>query len=258
MSGMLPRFPGVRVMCLLFNPVMYERRTAPNLMRRWAVRRTARNAEYVAAPSRTMADLVSASVGRDCMIAPLGIDHRVFTPAADVGEEILCVADFYAHKRHDLIIDAWLAVPYPRPRLRLVGNPTVDTRTYARLAARIKMLQEADSITLESNLSLSGLVAAYRRARVFVLASEHESFCMPLLESMACGVPPVVRDLPSLQETGGTGATYVDGDDPAQWTAAIESLLGDGVSHGQARAAALQAAGRFSWEAFADRLIARL
>jgi glycosyltransferase involved in cell wall biosynthesis len=258
MSGMLPRAPGCRMICLLFNPVMYERRTAANVLRRWAVRRTAHKAEQLAAPSRLMSDLVSASTGLQCALVPLGVDHAVFSPAASPGEEILCVADFYAHKRHDLVLDAWLCLPSPRPRLRLVGNPTVDRQAYARLLARIETLPEANSIVVEYGVALDRLVRAYHGARVFVMPSEHESFCMPLAESMACGVPAVVRGLASLRETGGAGARYVDGNDPAQWAATLQKLLGDDVEHRRMRALALRAADRFSWDAFAASLATRL
>jgi glycosyltransferase involved in cell wall biosynthesis len=257
MSGMLPRSSNYRLMCLLFNPVMYESRTAANLLRRWAVRRTAREAEYVAAPSRSMAELASASIGRECGVAPLGVDHGVFSPPADAGEEILCVADFYAHKRHDLLLDAWLRLPSPRPRLRLVGNPSVDPQAYARLSARIELLPEPDSITLDHGIPLERLVAAYHRARVFVMPSERESFCMPLVESMACGVPVVARGLRSLRETGGEGARYVDGDDPDQWAAVLRQLIEDDVEHQHMRQAAIASAARFSWESFAADLAAR-
>lgn len=258
MSGMLPRSPGCGVMALLFNPVMYERHTAANLLRRWAVRRTTGRVEYVAAPSRSMAELVSASIGRECAVVPLGIDHSVFAPAAAAGNEILCVADFYAHKRHDVLLDAWLLLRSPRPRLRLVGNPAVDARAHAALLARIETLPERDLIALEYEVSLDRLLGAYHQARVFVMTSEHESFCMPLLESMACGVPAVVRDLPSLRETGGAGARYVESDDPAQWAAALEQLLGDSAGYEHARDAAVRAAARFSWDAFAGYLLAEL
>jgi glycosyltransferase involved in cell wall biosynthesis len=258
MSGMLPRAPGCRLISLQFNPVMYETRTLANTMRRWAARRTGRRAAYVAAPSHAMARLVAASIGRECAVVPLGVDHRTFFPNADPGTEILCVADFYAHKRHDLILDAWLSLPTPRPVLRLVGNPQVDRRTYAALLDRARSLAEPNSLVFEHDIPLAALVDAYRRARVFILPSERESFCMPLVESMASGVPPVVRDLPSLRETGAAGASYVSGDDPGDWAAALQPLLHDEIEHARARQAALRAAAGFSWEAFAANLAGAL
>jgi glycosyltransferase involved in cell wall biosynthesis len=258
MSGMVPRSPGCRVVCLLLNPVMYENNGVANLLRRWAVRRTSRHAHYVAAPSQYMADLASASTGRECAVAPLGVDHGVFAPVDDVGEQILYVADFYAHKRHDLLLDAWLLLSPPRPVLHLVGDPSVDPQVHSALVARIRRLPERDSIVLEHGISLDRLVNAYRRARVFAVPSERESFCMPLVESMACGVPTVARALPSLCETGGGGARYVDGSDPADWAAVIRQLFEDGVEHDRARQAAVQAAARFSWAALAADLAAQL
>jgi glycosyltransferase involved in cell wall biosynthesis len=258
MSGMLPRRPGCPTVCLLFNPVMYERDSAANRLRRWTVRHTARFATKLAAPSSAMAALVRASVGRACAVTPLGIDHDTFSPADRGGEEILCVADFYAHKRHDVILEAWERLRSPRPPLRLIGNPSVDPAAYERLRERIARSAEADRVVLEHHVSLARLIGAYRDARVFVSASEHESFCMPIVESMACGVPVLARDLPSLRETGGDGAAYVGVDDPAVWARVLQRLTDDDVAYEHARQAAIESAARFSWERFAHEVAAHV
>src|ERR671934_102961 len=78
-------------------------------------------------------------------VLPWGVDHSVFSPAASPGDEILCVADFKAYKRHDLIVEAWLRLRAPRPALRFVGNPDVDRQTHTRLMNRISNLPEAAS-----------------------------------------------------------------------------------------------------------------
>lgn len=258
MAGLPARLKGLAVVCLFGNPVMYEVGGAANRLRRRAARRTGREATYLVAPSRMMADLVSASVGRPCAVVPWGVDHHVFVPAPQPGIEILCVGDFYAHKRHDLLLDAWLLLPAPRPPLRLIGDPRVDPPAYARVRARIESLPGTDTVNVDGRVPLAELVAAYRGARVFVMPSEHESFCMPLAEAMACGVPAVARDSASLRETGGAGAAYVRGDDPGAWAAAIARLVGDRAGHERARAAALQAAARLSWEACAAAVAERL
>ncbi len=258
MSGLPRGSQGRRLVCLLGNPVMYESRTFANFLRRWSVRRTAREATYLAAPSRLMAGLVSSSLGRPCAVLPWGVDHRVFSPDPVAGSEILCVGDFYAHKRHDLLIEAWLRLRSPRPVLRLVGNPDVDSRAHARLLGRISTLSRAGRIELEYRVSRERLVRAYRGARLLVVASEHESFCMPLAEAMACGVPAVVRSIDSLRETGGDGAIYIENDDPARWAAAIERLIEDDVAHERSRARAIDAAARFSWERCAATVAAQL
>jgi glycosyltransferase involved in cell wall biosynthesis len=254
MSGIVPRAPECRLVCLIGNPVMYESDGLANTLRRWAVRRTASEDAYLAAPSRHMADMVAASVGRPCDVLAWGVDHSIFFPAASPGEEILCVGDFKAYKRHDLVLDAWRRLPAPRPPLRMVGNPDVEPRAHASLLARIESAPEAESIKLDYRLPHEQMPDIYRRARVFVVASEHESFCMPLVESMACGVPAIARDIPSLRETGGAGALYLGGDDPDEWAAAIGRICEDGEERRRASELAVQSAARFNWERFVAEL----
>jgi glycosyltransferase involved in cell wall biosynthesis len=86
----------------------------------------------------------------------------------------------------------------------------------------------------------------------------HETFCLPVLEAQACGVPAVVRENPVLRETGGAGSTYVSGDDPEDWVAALGRLLADDDAHSAARAAGLEHASRFSWEKTAEAVRQRL
>jgi glycosyltransferase involved in cell wall biosynthesis len=257
-SGMLPRDVDARVVCYLANPVMFERRGAANRLRRWAVQRTARRAAHVLVPSNAMAALVADTLGKRPEVVPLGIDHMRFQPATEPGAELLCVADFYRHKRHDVLLAAWAALPVPRPRLRLIGDPRVDRSCYRELTAQVAQHRSLGEITFESGVSPDRLVDAYHSARVFALASEHESFCLPLLEAQACGVPAVVRDSAALRETGGEGTTYVAGDDPRAWAAALHRLLADDEAHTAARAAGLEHARRFSWEQTADAVRARL
>jgi glycosyltransferase involved in cell wall biosynthesis len=257
-SGMLPRSAGAPLVCYLANPVMLERGDIANRVRRWAARRTLREAAHVLVPSTATAGRVASVLGREPEVVPLGVDHTQFHPANGPGSDVLCVADFYRHKRHDIVVEAWAAGPSPRPKLRLIGNPQVDRGWYGEVKAQAERLRGLGEITVESALPLGRLVAAYQGARVFALASEQESFCLPLLEAQACGVPAVVRGSPTLRETGGDGTSYVDGDDPHEWAAALARLLGDETAHAAARAAGLEHARGFSWERTADAVRSRL
>ena len=175
-SGMLPRRVDAQVVCYLANPVIFERRGAANRVRRWAVSRTARSAAHVLVPSKAMAALVMEALDERPEVVPLGVDHMRFRPASPPGTELLCVADFYRHKRHDVLLDAWATLPPPRPPLRLIGDPRVDRSCHRKVAARANQYRSLGAITLQSGLTLNQLIAAYWRARLFALASEHESF----------------------------------------------------------------------------------
>jgi glycosyltransferase involved in cell wall biosynthesis len=255
-SGMLPRAVGVPVVSYLQNAVMVEREGVPNRLRRWAVRRTA--AEHVLVPSEAMATRLADVIGVEAEVVPLGVDHARFRPGRAPGRDVLCVADFYRHKRQDVILEAWAALPPPRPRLRIVGDLRVDAAWHRRIADQAARYRSLGEISLSPRLSRDELVKAYHGARVLALATEHESFCLPLLEAQASGVPSVVRDLPALRETGGAGTAYVDADDPAAWAAELERLVVDDDAHAAARAKGLEHAQRFSWERTAAAVRARL
>lgn len=257
-SGMLPRRVDGRVVCYLANPVMFAGGGAANALRRWAVRRTVRRGADVLVPSRAMAELVGEPLGVKPEVVPLGVDHARFRPATAPGTELLCVADFYRHKRHDVLLGAWVALPPPRPRLRLLGDPGVDRSWYREVTARAAHHRSLGEITFESGLSPDRIVDAYRSARLLAVASEQESFCLPLLEAQASGVPAVARDLPVLRETGGEGTTYVSGDEPRGWAAAMLRLLTDEAAWKGARAAGLEHARGFSWEKTTAAVRARL
>ncbi len=257
-SGMLPRAVGARVVSYPQNPVMFERGGATNRLRRWAVRRTARSAEHVLVPSKAMAARVAEVIGVRAEVVPLGVDHARFRPASEPGTEVLCVADFYRHKRQDVLLEAWAALPPPRPRLRLIGDIRVEPSWHGRIAAQAARYRGLGDITLSPRLPLDEVVDAYHGARVFALASQHESFCLPVLEAQACGIPAVVRDTPVLRETGGRGTTYVAGDDAETWAAALQRLVVDDDAHATARAEGLENARRFDWERNAAAVRARL
>ena len=246
-SGMLPRRSRSPVICYLANPLVFAGGGLGNRLRRWAVRRTARAAAHVLVPTAGMGELVAEQVGRRPEIVPLGVDHTVFQPASGPGDEILCVADPYRHKRHEVLLAAWAALPAPRPRLRLIGDPRVDGAHAPELRRLVEHGRQSGEIVMQTGLPHDELLRAYHAARVFLLTSEHESFCLPLLEAQACGVPAVVRDMPSLRESSGGAAVFVSGDDPADWAAAVIRLLTDDAAHAAARADGLAHARRSGW-----------
>jgi glycosyltransferase involved in cell wall biosynthesis len=257
-SGMLPRAVGVPVLAYLANPVLFTSGGLANAIRRRAAHRTAVGAAAIMVPTQALVTSAGSVLGRAPEVIPLGIDHSQFRPAAAPGDEVLCVGDFYRHKRHDLVLDAWAALAPPRPRLRLIGDAAVDPAWAAHMRDEIERRRSLGPIVVEHGLSLRDLVAAYHRARVFVVASHHESFCMPLLEAQACGVPSVARDEPVLHETGGPGTTYVAGEDVNDWSSALERLLGDEDAHGEAREAGHRHAAGYGWDRTATSIRERL
>lgn len=98
----------------------------------------------------------------------------------------------------------------PYSRLLLVGSPRSAPRYYMML----RMLANELNLThvcFEGFASPAGLSAYYRVADAFVCASEHEGYCLPLVEAMHMGVPVIARDAGGTPEAlGGAGVLYED------------------------------------------------
>jgi glycosyltransferase involved in cell wall biosynthesis len=251
-SGIVPRAPGCPVIAVLANPVPYaDRRQIASRVRRGAIARTLRGAAATYVPTEGMRRLVGDPALK---VVPLGVDHEIFRPRGDGegGSELLCVGDFYDHKRHALLMEAWHLLPEPRPRLRMIGNPLVDPQTFAAVAAAA----DDDRIVIAGHVGLATLTKAYAHARALVVPSELESFGMPLVEALASGVPAVVRDDAVLRETAGPGCLPVPDDTPAAWAQAMQRLISDDELHASLRAAGIEHARRYSWETMATQIVA--
>ncbi len=88
----------------------------------------------------------------------------------------------------------------PQARLHIVGG--VASEPYAAaLRAFVRSLELTDCVDLTGPVSAGALAAHYRNADVYVCLSEHEGFCVPLLESMHHHVPVVAFDATAVPET---------------------------------------------------------
>ena len=88
----------------------------------------------------------------------------------------------------------------PRSRLFLVGSRYVPAYD-AQLDALVETLGLSDAVTLTGLVSLSDLKTYYEAADLYLTASYHEGFCVPLIESMYFGVPIVARQAAAIPET---------------------------------------------------------
>jgi glycosyltransferase involved in cell wall biosynthesis len=65
-------------------------------------------------------------------------------------------------------------------------------------------------VIFERSLPRDALAHRYREADVFVSLSEHEGFCIPLLEAFHFGVPVVARPSGAVPEVAGDAALLTD------------------------------------------------
>ena len=104
--------------------------------------------------------------------------------------------------QHDLVkaFAAYRAAYDPQARLHIVGGDA-SPRYRAAVADYARALGVADAVDLTGSVSPGALAAYYRTADVFVSLSEHEGFCVPLLEAMHHRVPIVAFAAAAVPET---------------------------------------------------------
>jgi glycosyltransferase involved in cell wall biosynthesis len=95
------------------------------------------------------------------------------------------------------VYQRWLE---PRSRLLLVGDHRGHERYYDRLREMVQELR-LDEVVFSGHVDDDELRAFYSAADVFLCLSEHEGFCVPLLEAMTFGIPVVAYDAGAVAET---------------------------------------------------------
>ena len=91
------------------------------------------------------------------------------------------------------------------------------------------MIQELGitGVTFTGHLPPNQLAACFERANVFASASEHEGFCVPLLESFHYGKPIVAYAAGAIPETVGDAGLILSKRDPVAFAAAIDRVSRD-------------------------------
>ena len=107
-------------------------------------------------------------------------------------------------------------------------------------------------VTLIGEIAHDDLSRYYTAADIFVSGSHHEGSGYALLEAMACGVTPVVTDIPAFRMiTGNCGARFEPGN-AAACTEALLRVLAAGPQSPQARTAVqTRFTSALSWDAIA-------
>ena len=125
---------------------------------------------------------------------------------------VLFVGRLVPHKRQDELIRAIGLLRRhrdPEARLVLVGEPLHER--YAAALAELADEAAPGGVVFERSLDDAELEARYRAAHVFLCLSEHEGFCVPVVEAFAHGVPVVARPRGAVTETVGGAGLLLDG-----------------------------------------------
>jgi glycosyltransferase involved in cell wall biosynthesis len=157
-------------------------------------------------------------------------DARVLDAYDDDWTNILFVGRVVPNKRPDNVIrffHAYKTLYNSRSRLLLAGAYGGFESYLAQLHALIASLGTQD-VYLLGQVSDEELTALYDVADLFLCASEHEGFCVPLVESFYKQVPVLAYAATAVPATmDGAGVLY-ETREPARVASLIHGVLSDG------------------------------
>jgi glycosyltransferase involved in cell wall biosynthesis len=243
-------------------PETFKRRSWVQL--RLTVRRTARRAAHVIAPSEfTRRDLIETyklDPSRVTAIPLAAASH--FRPVADAdeigrvrrrygvgGEYVLAVGSIQPRKNLARLVRAYSLLRRERGRSNLPQLVLVGKRAwlYGETLRAIEEEGVGGSVVLTGYVSEGDLPALYSGALCFVYPSYFEGFGLPPLEAMSCGAPVLTGNLTSLPEVVGDAGLAADPFDTSALARALARLIDDDALRAELRARGLQRARAFDW-----------
>jgi glycosyltransferase involved in cell wall biosynthesis len=113
-------------------------------------------------------------------------------------------------------------------RLLLMGDYRGHEKYYDRLQ-ELARERQVEEVVFTGQVDDDDLRAGYASADLFLCLSEHEGFCVPLLEAMAFGVPVVAYDAGAVRETLRGGGVLLRDKEPTVVAGLLRRLLTDGA-----------------------------
>lgn len=200
-------------------------------------------------------------------VVPDGVDLREFhrstraegrelRRAIHVPEDalgVLFVGHNWERKGLETLVAALQLIRRREPGLRtwLVVVGEGGREAYAE-AIRRRLDGEVEFLGIKSDMG-----PIYGMADVCVLPSAYESFGLPILEAMACGVPVIVSECAGVAETikdGQDGLLLKNPEDVEELAGKLELLLRDGGLRRRLGDRARRTAEQYSWDIIAEKV----
>jgi len=149
----------------------------------------------------------------------------------DGSVNLLSVGRVAPNKGHPLLIDALAAYCHlyqPNSRLLVVGSLDPKLLSYSdQLREQAQRRGVESRLIFTGKVTLAALKAHYLTARLLLVASGHEGFCVPLLEAMRLRIPVVGYGCPGVRETMGDAGLLWEESDPVLLAASAHRVVSD-------------------------------
>jgi glycosyltransferase involved in cell wall biosynthesis len=225
---------------------------------------------FAADSAHNAAELV-ADGARDVAVVPpftmvaARCNDRAALPAAPY--RILFVGRLVPNKGHLAMLDtiaAYVAAHGPGIRLQIVGGGDEALSLYRdHLDDQVKRLDIGRQVELLGGVDTERLQDLFAAAGVYLCLSEHEGFCVPVIEAQAAGLPVVACDTAALGETIGPDQLVVPPPQSRADYLHVARLVHAACTDPMLRQAVVRAGyrnvlGRFTRPRIADRFMATL
>ncbi|MFN8282456.1 MAG: glycosyltransferase family 1 protein [Chitinophagales bacterium] len=166
-----------------------------------------------------------------------GYDDNLFFRQSGAKDHLFHVSVYQPIKNIERMIDAYQQIKDPNKLPFLIVCPNYPNKMND---PKITMITTA----VESKQIAKFMKAAY----AFVFPSIRESFGMPLLEAMACGVPVITSNTSACEEIAKDAAILVNPTKTNEIQAAMQTVMNDKNLHDTLSQNALKKIAAFSWE----------
>ena len=159
--------------------------------------------------------------------------------SGDGWTNLLFVGRIAPNKKHEDIIRSFYCYRRrynAKARLFLVGSSGGMECYLDDLKSYAQHLGIAEHVIFPGHIGFDEVLAYYKLADVFVCMSEHEGFCVPLVESMLFDVPIVAYASTAIPETLGGSGLLLEDKDPEYVAAAIDRVIEDEALRSHVRA----------------------
>jgi len=177
---------------------------------------------------------------KNLAVIPLLVDSKRFNPDIEhCGSEqhyqsdetlILSVGRIVENKRQHLLLEALWYLKQMHPskpvRLVLVGGTTSENYHH-QLLARVCELDLEREITFTGKCSDGQLRRLYQQANIMWCASEHEGFCIPLIEANSFSLPIISFATSNIPDTLGKSGILIEEPNPITMAYTTLSILKD-------------------------------
>ncbi|HEV3070397.1 MAG TPA: glycosyltransferase family 1 protein [Solirubrobacteraceae bacterium] len=207
------------------------------------------------APGLAGAGNGSAGLDADGASAGHGLDaaQTAMLPASGF---VLAVGTLEPRKNLPRLVEAYAGMPRElQHKHPLVVVGALGWETNGTLGSLQSL---GERCTMLGYVSDAALAELYRRCAVFCYPSLGEGFGLPVLEAMAAGAAVLTSNVSSLPEVGGEAVAYADPTEALAIGEQLQRLLRDESLRAELSTRARERAQEFSWEAFAETVLAVL